>query len=130
MPNGSLADRTVAISGGSRGIGLQTYIATAAVANMADGDKLARSSRSPEVMADAAVEFISRQSREAAAIATSTPTSCTPPVFRTCPGTAAATNRFQPVSRLNGYARQMISACGMAIQPSGAAAHSRHAAEI
>ncbi|MDM4139938.1 MULTISPECIES: NAD(P)-dependent oxidoreductase [Mycobacterium] len=43
----------------------QTYIATAAVANMADGDKLAESSRSPEIMADAAVEIISRPSREA-----------------------------------------------------------------
>jgi citronellol/citronellal dehydrogenase len=43
----------------------QTYIATAAVANMADGDKLAESSRSPEIMADAAIEIISRPSREA-----------------------------------------------------------------
>jgi NAD(P)-dependent dehydrogenase (short-subunit alcohol dehydrogenase family) len=43
----------------------QTYIATAAVANMADGDKLAQSSRRPEIMADAAVEIISRPSREA-----------------------------------------------------------------
>lgn len=42
----------------------QTYIATAAVANMADGDKLAESSRSPEIMADAAVEIITRPSRE------------------------------------------------------------------
>lgn len=42
----------------------QTYIATAAVANMADGDKLAESSRSPEIMADAAVAIISRPSRE------------------------------------------------------------------
>lgn len=38
----------------------QTYIATAAVANMADGERLASSSRSPEIMADAAVEIISR----------------------------------------------------------------------
>jgi NAD(P)-dependent dehydrogenase (short-subunit alcohol dehydrogenase family) len=43
----------------------QTYIATAAVANMADGDRLAASSRSPEIMADAAVEIISRPAREA-----------------------------------------------------------------
>lgn len=43
----------------------QTYIATAAVANMADGAKLAESSRSPEIMADAAVAIISRPSREA-----------------------------------------------------------------
>ena len=43
----------------------QTYIATAAVANMADGDRLAESSRSPEIMADAAVEIITRPSREA-----------------------------------------------------------------
>ena len=54
---------------GRAGIGVnclwpQTYIATAAVANMADGDKLAESSRSPEIMADAAVEIISRPSRE------------------------------------------------------------------
>jgi citronellol/citronellal dehydrogenase len=43
----------------------ETYIATAAVTNMADGDKLAESSRSPEIMADAAVEIISRPAREA-----------------------------------------------------------------
>lgn len=43
----------------------QTYIATAAVANMADGDRMAASSRSPEIMADAAVEIISRPAREA-----------------------------------------------------------------
>lgn len=55
---------------GRAGIGVnclwpQTYIATAAVANMADGDKLAEPSRSPEIMADAAVEIISRPSRDA-----------------------------------------------------------------
>ncbi|OBH79054.1 short chain dehydrogenase [Mycobacterium mantenii] len=55
---------------GRAGIGVnclwpQTYIATAAVANMADGDKLAESSRSPEIVADAAVEIISRPGREA-----------------------------------------------------------------
>lgn len=43
----------------------QTYIDTAAVANMADGDRPAASSRSPEIMADAAVEIISRPAREA-----------------------------------------------------------------
>ncbi len=43
----------------------QTYIATTAVANMADGDRLAASSRSPEIMADAAVEIISRPARDA-----------------------------------------------------------------
>jgi citronellol/citronellal dehydrogenase len=43
----------------------QTYIATSAVTNMADGDRLAASSRSPEIMADAAVEIISRPAREA-----------------------------------------------------------------
>ncbi|OBI89393.1 NAD(P)-dependent oxidoreductase [Mycobacterium sp. 1245805.9] len=42
----------------------QTYIATAAVANMADGDRLAKSSRSPEIMGDAAVEIVSRPARE------------------------------------------------------------------
>ncbi len=46
-------------------LGPQTYIATAAVANMADGEKLAESSRSPEIMADAAVEIVSRPAREA-----------------------------------------------------------------
>ncbi|WP_102142035.1 SDR family oxidoreductase [Mycobacterium hubeiense] len=49
----------------SAGIGFsclwpQTYIATAAVANLADGDKMAARSRSPEIMADAAVEILSR----------------------------------------------------------------------
>lgn len=43
----------------------QTYIDTAVVANMADGDRPAASSRSPEIMADAAVEIISRPAREA-----------------------------------------------------------------
>jgi NAD(P)-dependent dehydrogenase (short-subunit alcohol dehydrogenase family) len=42
----------------------QTYIATAAVTNLADGDNLAASSRSPEIMADAAVEILSRPARE------------------------------------------------------------------
>jgi len=43
----------------------ETYIATAAVTNMADGDRLAESSRSPEIMGDAAVEIVSRPGREA-----------------------------------------------------------------
>ncbi|BCO60920.1 MULTISPECIES: SDR family oxidoreductase [Mycobacterium avium complex (MAC)] len=43
----------------------ETYIATAAVTNMADGDRLAASSRSPEIMGDAAVEIVSRPAREA-----------------------------------------------------------------
>jgi NAD(P)-dependent dehydrogenase (short-subunit alcohol dehydrogenase family) len=38
----------------------QTYIATAAVTNLADGDKMAARSRSPQIMADAAVEILSR----------------------------------------------------------------------
>lgn len=42
----------------------QTYIATAAVANMADGERLLDSARSPEIMADAAVEILSRPARE------------------------------------------------------------------
>jgi citronellol/citronellal dehydrogenase len=42
----------------------ETYIATAAVTNMADGDELAESSRSPEIMADAAVAIVSRPARE------------------------------------------------------------------
>jgi NAD(P)-dependent dehydrogenase (short-subunit alcohol dehydrogenase family) len=43
----------------------QTYIATAAVANSPDGEKQLAASRSPEIMADAAVEILSRPSREA-----------------------------------------------------------------
>ena len=38
----------------------ETYIATAAVANLADGRRCWRPSRSPEIMADAAVEILSR----------------------------------------------------------------------
>lgn len=38
----------------------ETYIATSAVANLAEGDTLMSSSRSPEIMADAAVEILSR----------------------------------------------------------------------
>lgn len=43
----------------------QTYIATSAVANLADGDSLASSSRSPEIMADAAVQILTRPAKEA-----------------------------------------------------------------
>jgi NAD(P)-dependent dehydrogenase (short-subunit alcohol dehydrogenase family) len=39
----------------------ETYIATAAVTNLADGDKMAARSRSPQIMADAAVEILSRR---------------------------------------------------------------------
>jgi hypothetical protein len=49
MSNGSLVDRTVVIPGGSRGIWLT----------------IVGSSRSPKITADAAVEIISRPSREA-----------------------------------------------------------------
>jgi len=38
----------------------QTYIATAAVSNLADGDQLAAASRRPEIMGDAAVAIIGR----------------------------------------------------------------------
>ncbi len=38
----------------------ETYIATAAVSNLADGDTMAARSRDPEIMADAAVEILSR----------------------------------------------------------------------
>jgi NAD(P)-dependent dehydrogenase (short-subunit alcohol dehydrogenase family) len=38
----------------------ETYIATAAVTNLADGDKMAARSRGPEIMADAAVEILTR----------------------------------------------------------------------
>ncbi len=44
-----------------------TYIATAAVANSPDGQAQLAASRSPEIMADAAVEILSRPSREATA---------------------------------------------------------------
>lgn len=37
----------------------QTYIATSAVTNMVDGDNLASASRSPDIMADAAVQILS-----------------------------------------------------------------------
>ncbi|MGV0655607.1 SDR family oxidoreductase [Mycolicibacterium thermoresistibile] len=42
----------------------QTYIATAAVTNLADGQDLVKRSRSPEIMADAAVEILSRPPAE------------------------------------------------------------------
>jgi len=42
----------------------ETYIATAAVTNLADGDQMAARSRSPEIMADAAVEILSRPPAE------------------------------------------------------------------
>ncbi|MEU4708243.1 NAD(P)-dependent oxidoreductase [Nocardia salmonicida] len=42
----------------------QTYIATSAVANMADGESLISSARSPEIMADAAIEILTRPARE------------------------------------------------------------------
>lgn len=38
----------------------ETYIATSAVANLAEGDKLAARSRNPQIMGDAAVEIFSR----------------------------------------------------------------------
>jgi len=43
----------------------ETYIATAAVANSAAGEKMLASSRSPEIMADAAVEILSRPASQA-----------------------------------------------------------------
>ncbi|WP_166905664.1 NAD(P)-dependent oxidoreductase [Mycobacterium sp. DL440] len=42
----------------------ETYIATAAVTNLADGDTMASQSRKPEIMADAAVEILSRPAAE------------------------------------------------------------------
>ncbi len=42
----------------------ETYIATAAVTSLAEGSSLAASSRSPEIMADAAVEILCRSARE------------------------------------------------------------------
>ncbi|MCV7359692.1 SDR family oxidoreductase [Mycolicibacterium fluoranthenivorans] len=43
----------------------QTYIATSAVTNLADGDTLASSSRSPQIMADAAVQILTAPAKEA-----------------------------------------------------------------
>ncbi|OBG89208.1 short chain dehydrogenase [Mycobacterium sp. E802] len=42
----------------------ETYIVTSAVTNLADGQNLAQSSRKPEIMADAAVEILSRPAAE------------------------------------------------------------------
>lgn len=42
----------------------ETYIVTSAVTNLADGQNLAQSSRNPEIMADAAVEILSRPAVE------------------------------------------------------------------
>ncbi|WP_197375104.1 SDR family oxidoreductase [Mycolicibacterium baixiangningiae] len=42
----------------------ETYIATSAVANMADGDKALQAARDPQIMADAAVEVLTRPARE------------------------------------------------------------------
>ncbi len=42
----------------------ETYIVTSAVTNLADGQNLAESSRKPEIMADAAVEILSRPAAE------------------------------------------------------------------
>jgi NAD(P)-dependent dehydrogenase (short-subunit alcohol dehydrogenase family) len=42
----------------------ETYIATAAVTNLADGDALAARSREPQIMGDAAVEIFSRPAAE------------------------------------------------------------------
>lgn len=41
----------------------QTYIATAAVANSADGQQMLASSRSPDIMADALIDIVSRPAR-------------------------------------------------------------------
>jgi citronellol/citronellal dehydrogenase len=42
----------------------QTYIATSAVTNLADGDELVSASRSPEIMADAAVAILTKPAAE------------------------------------------------------------------
>lgn len=42
----------------------ETYIVTSAVTNLADGQNLAQSARNPEIMADAAVEILSRPAAE------------------------------------------------------------------
>jgi NAD(P)-dependent dehydrogenase (short-subunit alcohol dehydrogenase family) len=43
----------------------QTYIATSAVTNLADGDTLASASRSPEIMADAATQILTGPAKDA-----------------------------------------------------------------
>jgi NAD(P)-dependent dehydrogenase (short-subunit alcohol dehydrogenase family) len=43
----------------------QTYIATTAVTNLADGTELAASARRPQIVGDAAAEILSRPSRQA-----------------------------------------------------------------
>ncbi len=43
----------------------QTYIATSAVTNLADGDNLASASRSPEIMADAATQILTGPPKDA-----------------------------------------------------------------
>ncbi|MGH3584569.1 MAG: SDR family NAD(P)-dependent oxidoreductase, partial [Mycobacterium sp.] len=43
----------------------QTYIATSAVTNLADGQNMASSSRSPEIMADAAARILTGTAKEA-----------------------------------------------------------------
>ncbi|OHV04859.1 SDR family oxidoreductase [Mycobacterium talmoniae] len=43
----------------------ETYIATSAVTNLADGDRLAKSSRSPRIMGDAAAEILARPAADA-----------------------------------------------------------------
>ena len=43
----------------------QTYIATSAVSNLADGDDLVKASRRPDIMADAAVEIFDKPAAEA-----------------------------------------------------------------
>lgn len=43
----------------------QTYIATSAVSNLADGDDLVKASRRPDIMADAAVEILGKPAAEA-----------------------------------------------------------------
>jgi citronellol/citronellal dehydrogenase len=42
----------------------QTYIATSAVTNLADGDHLASSSRSPQIMSDAAVQILTAPAKD------------------------------------------------------------------
>jgi len=61
------------------------------VTNLADGDKMAARSRSPQIMADAAVEILSVPRGSKTANASSTPHCWPKPVSPTCPATAAAT---------------------------------------
>ncbi|UUZ61483.1 SDR family oxidoreductase [Nocardioides sp. B-3] len=108
----------------------QTYIATAAVQNLLGGEATLEQSRTPEIVADAAIEIVTRPARE-----------CTGNTFldvdvlregasRTCRRTAgpasstttsSSTPHDQPAARAPGRRRRAA-----ADQPSGQAQRARH----